>query len=256
MEEEVIREASAVVFVTDETADLTMAKYPDAWRRKVAVVPHGFDPSIAPAAPEPHDPRRPLRIVHTGRFYAGVRTPLPMLRALAALNARALSSGEMLADAIDVTFVGPHTTAFQRDAAALGVGSFVHFRDRVPPADAAAIAASADVLLVIDAPSGTGDAPSVFLPSKLVDYLPLRKPIFGITPDHGASARVLRRLGCPTVPPGDEAAIAAALDALVGRWRAGMLAVGAAFDHAVTEFDIRRTARLLDDVLISAFAGV
>jgi len=246
MEEDVIREASAVVFVTEETADLTMAKYPDAWRTKVAVVPHGFDPSVERATPWPRDPRGPLRLVHTGRFYSGVRTPITLLRALADLNRR-----ESMADALDVTFVGPHTTEFERDAGALGVGSFVHFRGRVPPAEAAAIAADADVLLVIDAPS---DVPSVFLPSKLVDYLPFRKPILGITPDAGASARVLRRLGCPTAAPDDAVAIASALGDLVRQWRDGTLGVAASFDEVAAEFDIRRTARLLHDVMIRAFA--
>ncbi len=249
MEADVVREASAVVFVTEETADLTMAKYPDAWRKKVAVVPHGFDSSVRQAAPPPRDPRRPLHIVHTGRFYAGVRTPVTLLRALADLNER-----EPMTGVLDVTFVGPHTTEFERDAAAMGVGSFVHFRGRVSPAEAATIASDADVLLVIDAPSATTDIPSVYLPSKLVDYLPLRKPILGITPNAGASARVLRRLGCPTAPPTDPAAIASALGDLVRRWRDGTLDVGASFDEAAAEFDIRRTTRLLHDVLIRAFA--
>src|SRR5919197_138132 len=40
MEADVVREASALVFVTPETADLTMAKYPGEWRKKVSVVPH------------------------------------------------------------------------------------------------------------------------------------------------------------------------------------------------------------------------
>jgi glycosyltransferase involved in cell wall biosynthesis len=247
MEEDVIREASAVVFVTDETAELTMAKYPDRWRKKVAVVPHGFDPAVTAAAPPPPDPRRPLRLVHTGRFYSGIRTPMALLRALAELNRR-----ESMRGVVDVTFVGPHTTQFRRDAEKLGVGSWVHFSGRVPPAEAAISAAGADVLLVIDAPSA-GDGPSVFLPSKLVDYLPFRKPILGITPDAGASARVLRRLGCPTAPPDDEAAITSALGDLVRRWRAGTLGVGAAFDEAAADFDINRTARLLDDVMIRAF---
>ena len=46
MEEEVVREASAVVFVTEETAELAMAKYPDGLRHKVSVVPHGFGPRL------------------------------------------------------------------------------------------------------------------------------------------------------------------------------------------------------------------
>ena len=49
---------------------------------------------------------------------------------------------------------------------------------RLPFLESARIAASADVLLVIDAAAED----NLFLPSKLIDYLPLAKPILGLTP--------------------------------------------------------------------------
>src|SRR5438552_1427631 len=171
MEEDAIRIASAVVCVTDETADLVMTKCPAAWRRKAFVVPHGFDARLGGATSRPADRRLPMRIVYTGRFYAGVRTPLPLLRALADLNRR-----EALAGTLEVLFLGPRVDEFEREAEALGLASFVRFRGRVPPVEAASAAAEADVLLVIDAPSL---GPSAFLPSKLIDSLPFRRPIFG-----------------------------------------------------------------------------
>jgi hypothetical protein len=53
---------------------------------------------------------------------------------------------------------------------------------------------SADYLLLVEAPPKllTG---SIFLPSKLVDYLGSGKLILGITPLHGTSARVLAETG-------------------------------------------------------------
>jgi glycosyltransferase involved in cell wall biosynthesis len=245
MEEDVIREASAIVFVTDETADLVMMKYPDEWRRKVFVVPHGFDSRLGAATLGPAGRRLPMRIVYTGRFYAGVRTPLPLLQALADLNAR-----EPLGGTLEVLFLGPRVDEFEREAEALGVASLVRFRGRVSPIEAASAAAEADVLLVIDAPS---DGPSAFLPSKLIDYLPLRRPILGVTPEPGAAARLLRRLGCPVAPPDDVGAIASALRALVRRWHDGTLDVGEEFDRVAAEFDMAHTARLLHAVLIRAF---
>ena len=136
MEEDAIRKASAVVFVTDETADLVMTKYPAAWRRKAFVVPHGFDARLGGATSRPADRRLPMRIVYTGRFYAGVRTPLPLLRALADLNRR-----EALAGTLEVLFLGPRVDEFEREAEALGLASFVRFRGRVPPVEAASAAA-------------------------------------------------------------------------------------------------------------------
>jgi glycosyltransferase involved in cell wall biosynthesis len=169
-----------------------------------------------------------------------------LLRALAAVNRET-----PLADVVEVSLVGPFVDEYRTDAAALGIESFVTFRNRVSAAEAARAAAGADVLLVIDAPSET---PSVFLPSKLVDYLPFRKPILGITPPRGASARLLTRLGCEVAPPDDVDAIAARVRALIERWRAGALTVGPEFDRVAAEFDIRCTARQLHDVMTRAFA--
>jgi glycosyltransferase involved in cell wall biosynthesis len=247
MEEDVVREASAVVFVTSETVDLVMAKYPEEWRRKVFVVPHGFemDPSQAAPSRQADHRGRPMPIVHTGRFNAGVRTPMALLHALARLR-----SSPLFAGALELSFVGPHTEEFASQARALGVSDLVSFVGRVPAREATARAADADVLLVIDAPSR---GPSPFLPSKLIDYLPLRKPILGVTPQTGATAGLLRRLGGVVAPPDDIAAIEHALVDLVGRWRSGTLAVGPAFDSVAAEFEIARTTARLHDVLIHAF---
>ena len=248
MEADVIRDATAVVFVTSETADLVMKKYPGQWRSKVSVVPHGFDSgdALPPASRRPG----PMRIVYTGRFYDGLRTPTSLLRAVAQLNKE-----QPLAGVLDVTFIGSHVTGFAGEASALGIGTFVHFRDRVSAAEARSIAADADVLLVVDAPMSATKGPSPFLPSKLVDYLPLRKPILGVTPEGGASARLLGRLGCPVAPPDDEGAIRTAIAGLVRQWRDGAVGVESTFDRVAAEFDIRRTTAVFSDVLTQAFGA-
>ena len=243
MEADVIREADAIVFVTSEAADLVMKKYPEAWRAKVTVVPHGFDSTVG--APAGDRRPGPMRMVYTGRFYDGLRTPAALLRALAQLNRE-----QPLLDRLDVTFVGSHVMGFAGDAASLGIDRFVHFHDRVAVEEANAIAGDADVLMVIDAPT---DGPSPFLPSKLVDYLPLRKPIFGVTPAGGASASLLKRLGCRVATPDDEAAIRQAIAELLREWRGGTLGVEPQFDRVSAEFNISRTAAVFSDVLAQAF---
>jgi glycosyl transferase family 4 len=242
MESAVIKEADAVVFVTDEAAQRVMRKYPDEWRRKVAVVPHGWVPaSTKPAKAEP-----PLRLVYTGRFYEGLRTPTALLRAIAKLN-----SEQSLDGTLELTCIGPFVTAFAREAAALGIDRIVRFRDRVSSAEAQSIAAEADMLLVVDAPT---EGPSPFLPSKLIDYLPLRKPILGITPLQGASAALLKRLGGFVAAPNDEGAIRIALTHVLTRWRDGALGVGQEFDRVAAEYDIAKTTTKFSDVLTRAFA--
>ena len=242
-EAEVIREATAVVFVTEETAALVMKKYAPEWREKAFVIPHGFE--RAPAVQTSRRPGEPLRMVYTGRFYERVRTPMTLLRALAQLNTRTPLNG-----LIEITMIGPHVVEFSRDSSVLGLDGVVRWRDRVSPVDARAIAADADVLLVIDAPS---HGPSPFLPSKLVDYLPLQKPIFGITPNDGATARLLQRLGCSSAAPDDVDGIARAIEALLNQWRAGSLGVASQFATVAAEFDIRCVVTQFSRVLTRAF---
>jgi len=246
MEATVIREATALVFVTQETADVVMQKYPDAWRAKVSIVPHGFDPRLPVNAVNSIDRSRPLRLVYTGRFYRGIRTPLGLLEALAVLNRRSPIAGQL-----EISLIGPQVGDYLAYAQRLGIAQSLKFHDRVAPSEAASAAAQADVLLIIDAPS---DGTSVFLPSKLVDYLPLRKPILGLTPAQGASAKLLRRLRCPIVPPDDANAIASAISDLLRGWRDGTLAVDQSFDAIAAEYDIRNTSKLLSDVLARAAA--
>jgi glycosyltransferase involved in cell wall biosynthesis len=240
MEASVVERANALVFVSRQTADRVMAKYPAAMRRKSRVVPHGFDPDapqICPSAP-PID--APLHIVHTGRFYDDRRTPLPLLRAVAAL-ARQRS----LTRDLRVTFVGAVVPSHRRAVTQLGLDDVVEFVPRVPAAEAARRAAAADVLLVIDAPADD----NLFLPSKLVDYLPFDKPILALTPARGATADLVRELGYPVVAPDDEAAIASALRALLDARQRGTLAPSTQHRSASAPYDIRSAAAAFAEVL-------
>ena len=239
MEADVLRHATAIVFVNAQTADRVMRKYPDAWRARAHVVPHGFDPadeltpSSAPAG-------GPLHLVHTGRFYEGIRTPEPLLRTLSTLAQRRPLAGQLR-----VTFAGTLVPAYERLAARLGLGGLVDFTGLLSFAESARLARTADVLLVIDAPADD----NLFLPSKLVDYLPLAKPVLGLTPARGATADLLRLLGQPIAAPDDEAAIASALETLIDLKKGGRLHVPASYRELSARYDIRATTRLFADIL-------
>jgi glycosyltransferase involved in cell wall biosynthesis len=240
MEASVVKRADALVFVNRQTADRVMEKYPDAWRTKAHVVPHGFEAGDVPRPLRASAIEAPLHIVHTGRFYDGTRTPLALLGALASL-----SHQRPLARELRVTFVGPIVPAYRRAATALGLDGIVEFAARVPAAEAARRAAEADVLLVVDAPA----VQNLFLPSKLVDYLPFDKPILALTPANGATADLVRDLAYPTAPPDDEAAIAATVAALLEGRRDGTLQASAQHRHVAARYDIRRAAAAFAEVL-------
>jgi glycosyltransferase involved in cell wall biosynthesis len=238
LEADVVRGADALVFVNAQTAERVMQKYPDEWRRKAHVIPHGFDRSEPVAAPAARDER--LTIVHTGRFYDGVRTPESLLRALAGLAAR-----RPLARELRIVFVGTPVSSHRRLATSLGLDPVVEFTGRLPFAESARWVAAADVLLLIDAPADE----NLFLPSKLIDYLPAGKPILALTPSRGASADVIRALGYPIVPPDNQPAIAEAIEAMLSAYRDGFLSATPQHEEVARQYDIRRTTAAFAEIL-------
>jgi glycosyltransferase involved in cell wall biosynthesis len=239
MEAAVVENADALVFVNDQTAERTMARYAKRLRAKVHVVPHGFDP-VERLVQVPRMEGAPLIIAYTGRFYEGVRTPEALMRALARLAA-----GRPLARELRVIFVGAIVQAYRQLAATLGLDDVVEFTGRRPFAESAQRAAAADVLLVIDAPADE----NLFLPSKLIDYLPMGKPILALTPARGATADLIRSLGYPVIPPDDEAAIASAIEALLIANQRGQLPASGQHASVAQRYDIRQTTAEFADVL-------
>jgi glycosyltransferase involved in cell wall biosynthesis len=201
MEKKVIRDCDAVIFTSQETKELVMKKYPIAWQRKVHVVPHSF---VAPNPRQYQTPNvdEPIRIRHLGNFY-GHRSPQPLFSALAHIQAK-------LPEALDhfvVDLVGnvPRRLARSKELETLPSG-IVNFYGSVSYEDSLELMRTSDVLLVIDAPSEV----SVFLPSKLVEYLTWDRPIIGFTPN-GAAANLIISCGGLCADPSDEIATAGVL---------------------------------------------
>lgn len=241
-ERQVIEEATRVVFVNSYTRDRVMAKYPAAWLAKTAIVPQGFDAAFR--APVAAAKTGPLRLVYTGRFYEGLRTPETFLEAMALADQQVPLRGRL-----EVQFIGSDMARFAARAASLRLCPSATFTERVAPQHAQDRAAAADMLLIIDAPSD--DGPSLFLPSKLIDYLPLGKPILGVTPLKGPSADLLRDLGYPVVDPRDVAGMARLVQDLVehpGR----RPAASANHELVSRRYQVRETTRAFAQVLDQA----
>jgi glycosyltransferase involved in cell wall biosynthesis len=242
MEEAVICAADSVVFVSDQTANLVMKKYPADWHSKATVIPHGFEPEDPAATMEEHQPARPLEFVYSGNFY-GPRTPDTVLDAAAKLM-----NDPEFTDQFTIRFVGPIQPDYPEKAIRMGLKTCVKFEGPVSYTASNDYCRQADVLLVIDAPSET---PSVFLPSKLVDYQAFNKPILGVTPLQGASSDLIRRLGCQVVDPKDVDGIARALADFITAGKAGPLSLPGEFHQTAEEYKISRAASKLNDLLTS-----
>jgi glycosyltransferase involved in cell wall biosynthesis len=204
LERRVIAAADRLIFTSPETVDLVMRKYPMEWRQKCFVLPHNFDPSLYPARI-----RRQSHLMarYIGNFY-GHRTPLPLFDALHSILR---DQPAMLSD-VRFELVGqtPAWVSWHRALRSLP-DKLIRLLPTVPYSESLKLMVESDLLLVIDAP----DDLSVFLPSKLIEYIGAGVPICGIVPP-GTSANVLRRLGGPTADPRDTKKVAAALLRVLG----------------------------------------
>jgi glycosyltransferase involved in cell wall biosynthesis len=201
LERRVIEAADRVIFTSRETVEMVMAKYPAACAGKARVLPQCYDVALFPPR-EPPDAGAPILLRHTGWFY-GPRTPQPLVAALRKL----LETDAELLDGVRVELIGDID---EKTRAESGVESLprglVSIQPPVGYSDSLALIASADGLLVIDAPAEK----SVFLPSKLIDYIGAGRPVLGLTPA-GAASALIRELGGWVADPSDVPAMAAAL---------------------------------------------
>jgi glycosyltransferase involved in cell wall biosynthesis len=215
MERRVIDGADRVSFTTRQTADVVMRKYPSEWGRKVTVHPHPYDPSLYELEPERLEQQQ-LVLRYIGTFY-GPRSPEPLFRALRVIS----EENPYALQGVSFELVGVTPVEFLRTESYQALpNGLVKLVSPVEYKISLRLMAQSQALLLIDAPGSE----SVFLPSKLIDYIGAGRPIFGITPS-GTSADLIAQLGGFVANPGDVNAIAEGLlqtlDALRGRWASG-----------------------------------
>lgn len=198
MEHSVIANADCVIMTSEEAADLMMAKYPSGLRTKVRVIPHAFDKTAYPTRTRPEQDKVVI-FRHLGNFYQQ-RSPQALLNGIRIL---AQHHPDALAN-VSFELVGAFEKDLEKklDWSGLPPG-LVEIKPPVGYCDSLRLMVEADVLLVIDAPAEL----SVFLPSKLVEYIGSGRPVFGITPA-GTAARLISSLGGAVADPIDPEGVA------------------------------------------------
>jgi len=195
LEQSVIEGADRVVFTSPETAELVLRKYRPALQSKVRIVPHAYEPDLFCRPDKTGQERMIVR--YLGDFYLG-RTPKPLFQALELLS----STEPELLNNICFEVVG----AVQGlDLEQMGISrlpkGLVVFRPRVSYRESLSLMTSAAGLMVIDAPV-PANSKSVFLPSKLIEYVGAARPVIGLTPP-GTAADLIERLGGWVADPKD-----------------------------------------------------
>lgn len=233
LERQVVESADILAFTSRETIDLVLAKYPSALREKARILPQSFDSSLFQFAGP--DATSKITIRYIGNFY-GQRTAAPLIDALQLM----LAADADFLNAVRFELIGVNDPAFINDAGGsslppelLNVYPSVEYRESLR------LMSEADGLLVIDAPAEI----SVFLPSKLIDYIGAGRPVLGITPP-GTAASLIQNLGGPVVDPSDSHAISEAMTHFISllkeRRRAGSETWGR--PDVRSQFEVSRVA--------------
>ena len=152
-----------------------------------------------------------FRLTHTGSFL-GERTAVPVLEALARSD-----------ESVVARFVGDFRRSELEAAQRLELGSRLELTGFVPHRRVLELQRDSDALLLLLPELGPRgkDVPS----GKIYEYLAAERPILAAVPPDGAAAALVNETGAGVVvPPGDSTALVAALDRMVGEWRAGSLA--------------------------------
>jgi hypothetical protein len=230
MEQVVIKAADKLIFTNRFAANASMQKYPRTWNRKVSIIPHAFDQKSNSNAIKRKPKNVKMRFVYTGSLY-GLRNPGNLILALKGLSER---------NRISVDIAGPvkGLGRYKNLAKNIGAGDIVSFHGNMAYKESLGLASKADVLLLIDAPSEQ----SLFLPSKLVDYLQFNKPIFGITPKNGATADLLYSLGYTVAAPEDPHEISAGIKKLIADWQLDSLKPSRKHHQIAKRYEIGRVA--------------
>ena len=184
-EQMVIRNADHINFTNELTLDLVMEKYPKTFRSKASFFPHAFDLTLYERSIK-NEENSVNFIRYLGNFY-GQRNTISFTKAVADL----FGENPDLFVNVKIELVGQwvDNPGWRPQHSGLPL-DIMEFRLPVSYRDSLRLMSEAAVLLVIDAPFDE----SVFLPSKLVDYMGAKRPILAFTPK-GCTSNTLLKLG-------------------------------------------------------------
>lgn len=191
LERSVAEKADMLVFTSQETLDLFCSKYPPDLKEKARVLTQCFD--TVQYEQRPRQASRPIMIRYLGNFY-GHRRPEPLIAGLKELYRK---RPECLEN-VSIELIGQGSSDDLTNLVASLPKGLLTARSSVDYRESLDLMVDSDGLLIIDAPADL----SVFLPSKLIDYIGADRPVLGITPE-GTAASLIRELGGLVANPAD-----------------------------------------------------
>jgi hypothetical protein len=241
MEKAVVRAADRAIFVSEETRDLFVRSNGEFLAPKSDVIPHIMAPEWLGLGPRVGKNTK-LTLTHTGDLY-GLRTPAGLVQALCELKCEAPA----IVDLIQVRLIGSMEPNLERLVLAANLSEIISLVKPVTIAESFRQMKAADILLVIE---GKTEGESMFLPSKLIEYIGSGNPLFGLTPLRGTSAKLISSLHGLVADPLDVPAIKACLVALVEQHAAVTLRAAHRYDQErIRQFTQASAAERFSDIV-------
>lgn len=205
-EEAAIYNADKLVFICEEQRDYTISQYPDLDRNKLleksVIMPLTYIPTwdmynnLIDCKKQSNSP---LQAVHLGRLY-GLRKIDTFLQALKELKQED--------NDIESKIVFHQYSEIQvpdiKKIKEYGLEKLFILHDKVDYEESTNIMKESDILILFDTlmPNSSSQP---YLPSKIVEYLLLKKPILGICDDNSPSYRILKQYGFDSIGSSKEA---------------------------------------------------
>ncbi len=187
LEKKVVNHAAAVSLNTEPLMEEFLQRYPELNRDKFFVMPNGIDmrdfEQIKQEAPQKPD-QNTLSLCHAGFLY-GVRDPAPLLDTLRKVNKTLDGTDQRIV----FTQIGDVSLSYdirQTYSDLIEKGLFV-LEPAKPYQACLQLLAASDI--VVNIQSGT----KTQIPSKLYDYLAIKRPILHLTPETGALGKLVKK---------------------------------------------------------------
>lgn len=197
-EELAVKHADRLVFICEEQRDFTLRQYDnyEELLKKSIIMPLTYVPEwkmyqdILDTKKDSHEVRQ---AVHLGRLY-GLRRPDTFIEALRELKEEDKDLGKKIVFH-QYSEIQPADVQKIRD---YGLKDLFVIHDKVSYDESIRIMKEADVLVLFDTLMPKQEV-QPYLPSKIVEYLMLKKPILGICDSNSPSYRILREYGYDTI---------------------------------------------------------
>lgn len=197
-EEAAVLNADKLIFICEEQRDFTLKQYPDYEKllQKSVIYPLTYLPEwdMYKNILDNENVKHEKKIaVHLGRLY-GLRRIDSFIEALKELN----EENEDLDKLIEFHQYSEIQPDDVRKIKEYGLENLFIIHDKVSYKESTEIMKNADVLLLFDTLMPEAEI-QPYLPSKIVEYLMLKKPILAVCDNNSPSYRILKEYGYDTV---------------------------------------------------------